>query len=229
MPPLEPRRAWRRHVHAHPRLLHTALAVSGAGDRNRQQPQTPTRRDTVAATRVQTRRPTRGNSPLTRNRSSGMPIPLPTELDVIRSRSGDIDHCCGACWWNASKARADPTNRRAERQLRERSQKCQLVSPGPPCMNPHKPTQGPRRDPAGSLIRRGCDYRAILAVAHGSGRRGSRCAHLRDIGQSRPIRRESHPSHRRFEGGNYDTRWIFAGTTTPDHHFSVQAALEIGG
>lgn len=35
MPPLEPKRAWRRHGHAHPRVLLTALAVQVPADRNR--------------------------------------------------------------------------------------------------------------------------------------------------------------------------------------------------
>lgn len=38
MPPPSRSGRWRRHDHAHHRMLHTALAEHGAGDRNRQQP-----------------------------------------------------------------------------------------------------------------------------------------------------------------------------------------------
>jgi hypothetical protein len=89
MPHPEPTGTWRRHVHAHSRVLPTALAVPGAGRPQPLQPRIPTTTGQVAISRVQTQKPTRGNNPLTPNRSSGMP--LSDRFGYVRNRSGSVD------------------------------------------------------------------------------------------------------------------------------------------
>ena len=81
---------WRRHDHAHQSVLHTALAATRC-----RRPHTaiqPNSHHDGAAAAASTRpepAATVENAPLTRNRSSGMPIPR-TRRDVrSRDRSGD--------------------------------------------------------------------------------------------------------------------------------------------